>query len=82
MLGHRRWDEFIQQVANERRKAPWRVIAQDREIWAELKHTFVARVLRVPARQVEALPPGHHMMPDMRVPPVDARPEADDDQVS
>lgn len=53
--GRRRWDELIQQVVAERGEVPWQVMPRDREIWAELESAFVSRVLRVAARQVQAL---------------------------
>lgn len=73
-LGRRRWDDLIQQVVNEREEMPWQTMAQSREGWAELEGTFVAKALGMPPAQVQALPPGCHMMPDTR------RPSTDDDQ--
>lgn len=59
---------------------PWQDMAQDRERMAGLESTFVAKVLRTPLACVQALPPGRHMMPDMRIPPADARAGIQDDQ--
>lgn len=69
MLGHVRWDELIQQVANEREEMPWQAKAQNRELWAGIETVCVSSALRLPRQHVHALPPGRHMMPGMRIPP-------------
>lgn len=37
MLGRRRWDELVQQVANMHGGVPRQVMAQDREVWCSLE---------------------------------------------
>lgn len=67
-------------LAPHQLEMPWQAMAQDRDRWADLESDFVSKALRVPLRQVHALPPGRHMMPDTRAPREDARTGTQDDQ--